>query len=279
MGRQFDGDVRIFLQQIRQAIECCGRFRGDVCTVEGIKDIAHENGDVHRGERKLQHVLVRSVDGVDVQAVGRIEIALAGGEENIVDAGRDSLLKRTVGLDGQFEIRPVAADHLHLSGREFVAVLFVDPTFDCEEVFGIGKFVEFVPSSAAGAARRGEESTVVEPVEGHAEIIALRIEGRGQRFYGPAAGQGVFLSTKEVESSHSSPSVRREIEGAVGAEGGKHFTSRCIELRAEIFDDARVFVAFKFGTPKVGLPFPTGHVRNEIKPTAVGGDGGLGNVG
>ena len=207
MGCQFDGDVRIFLQQIRQAIECRGRFRGDFGTVEGIKDIAHENGDVHRGERKLQHVLVRPVDGVDVQAVGRIEIALAGGEENIVDAGRDSLLKRTVGLDGKFEIRPVAADHLHLSGRKFVAVLFVDPTFDREEVFRIGKFVELVPSSAAGAARRGEESTVVEAVEGHAEVIALRIEGRGQRFYGPAAGQGVFFGTKEVESSHSSPSV------------------------------------------------------------------------
>ena len=127
---QLDGDVRIFFEQIGQTVEGGRRFGGDFGAVEGIKYIAHEYRNVHRGERKLQHVLMCLVDGVCVQAVGGIEIAAARSEKNVVHSRGNSLLEGAIRLDGEFEICAVAADHLHLGSREFVAVLLVHPTFD-----------------------------------------------------------------------------------------------------------------------------------------------------
>ena len=56
-----------------------------------------------------------------------VQESLAGGQQYVVYVGLDLLGEGSVATDTQFQVRTVVANHIHLSGRQFVAILFVHP--------------------------------------------------------------------------------------------------------------------------------------------------------
>ena len=57
VGGEFDGDVRVLVQQSYQFVEGGGRLRTQRRLVEIVEDVLNQYGGGDIGERELQHVL------------------------------------------------------------------------------------------------------------------------------------------------------------------------------------------------------------------------------
>ena len=101
-----------------------------------------------------------------------VQESLAGAEEHVIYARLDLLCEGTVASDTQFEVRAVVAYHIDLGSRQFVAVLFIDPTLDGLHDFRIIETVDVVVATRVAAVRT-EESLIAFSLESHAEIVAL----------------------------------------------------------------------------------------------------------
>ena len=71
--------------------------------------------------------------------------------------------------------------------------------------------------------------------------------------------------------------VGREIEVAVGTEGGEHLVTGGVDGFSEVFQTAHL-VANELATPDVEASQTTGHIAGEIQPLPVRRDGGMGET-
>ena len=134
-----------------------------------------------------------------------VEESLAGSEQNIVDARCQYIVERTVTLYAYFLIGAVRSDNVDEGGWQFVAVLLIYPSLHALYYFRVLKAVDMVPSSAVVTVRR-EEATVVNSLERHAEVVALRIEriARVRHVVLAVLADG---GNEDVESSHAGMTV------------------------------------------------------------------------
>ena len=277
MGGKLNGDVGIFLEHARQAVEGFTRGIGERRLVEFIEDIAHKDGHIDRRKGELQNVLSLDFEGIGLEVVAHIEIAFAGGQEKIADASFEGFFKRTVGEDTDFLVGTVAAYHVDLRLGELIAILLVDPSFDSLEDFGIGELEELVPSSSTSAARRGEVASIVQSFEGDAEIVGRRIHGGRKVSHVPGVCNGVLTGPIEIEASEAIvASVGGEIEFSVGTECGEAFVACSVDGGTEVFYESHAVFTAYFHSPDVKAAIAAWHVGGEIEPTPVGRHGGMG---
>lgn len=173
---ELDGDVGILVEQLHEVVERSLRLGAQRGLVEVVEDVVYEHRHADGGQRKLQGVFLRLIDGIDVELHAVVEIALAGGEHDVVDARIDDLLKGAVALDGEFQVGAVVADHEYLGGGQLVAVHLIDPSLDGLDHLGQLETIDMVPSAAV-ATVGGEEAPVVRALEGHAEVVAWELSG------------------------------------------------------------------------------------------------------
>ena len=133
-----------------------------------------------------------------------VEESLAGAQEDVVDAGLYLLYKRAVASHADLLIRTVVAHHINQSGRQFVAVFLINPTLHGLYHLCFLKRVDMVPSARI-ATIAGEVAAVVQSFEGHAEVVAGRIEGEARMLQLFEVG-GVFQN-KDIQSAHAGMSV------------------------------------------------------------------------
>ena len=134
-----------------------------------------------------------------------IKKSLAGSEQNIVDARCQHIVERTVTLYAYFLVGAVRSDNVDEGSWQFVAVLLIHPTLHALYYLRVLKAVDMVPSTSVVTVRR-EEATVVNSLECHAEVVALRIE----RIAGVRHVVLAVLADggdEDVESSHAGMAV------------------------------------------------------------------------
>lgn len=202
-----------------------------------------------------------------------VEETLAGGEHHIAHSGLDHLGERAVALERQSAVGAVVAYHVDLGLRQFVSLGLVDPSLDGVDHLGVLKRVYMVPSAAVATVGR-EVAPVVGSLKGHAEVIAVgveRVAGVGEL----VAALLVDLGDEDIQSSQSGMAVAREVEVAVGAEGGKHLVAGGIDGLAQVFHAAQSDRCDAHA-PDVHAPLATWHVGDEVQPLAVGRYGGVG---
>ena len=158
--------------------------------------------------------------------------------------------------------------------RQFVAPHFVYPSLDGGHYLRVVEGVDVIVSPSVLAVGR-EEPAVVQSLERHAEVIALRVQriARVQHLVFP--GLAVHLCHIDVESAHAHVSVAAEIEVAVGAERREHLVARCVDRLTEVFHTAQSCGSEAYA-PDVETAHASGHVADKIQPFAIGADGGVG---
>ena len=201
MGSQFDGDIRIFLEHICQTVQCCRRFGRQVRFVKFIKDIAHQYGNVDARQGKLENVLVLHFEGIGMKIIAEVQVTLAGGQQEIIHARSDSHLKRTIGFHREFFVRAIIAHDINKGFRQFIAVLFIYPSFDGLKHLGIGKRVYLVPTSTARTAVGRKVTAVVPSLEGDSEVIGGRVHRGRQVNHCPVFGNRILLGAVKVKST------------------------------------------------------------------------------
>ena len=271
MGSQLNGDVRIFVQHTGQTVECFTRGFAQFGTVESIEHVAHKHGHTHAGQGELQHMLLFGRHGIGLQLGTYIEIALAGGQKQVGNTGFQRLLKRTVAQHAELLVRTVAAYHVNFGGRQFIAILLIDPALHRLEHFGIGKGVDAVPTAAARTAARTEIASIVQPLEGDAKVIGAGVHRHWQVADRPTFRQRVERGAVEVKPSQTwRASVTRKVEFPAGSEGREAFVARRIDVRPQVLQSAEAMAASRFYAPEVEPTLTAWQVGSEIKPLPVG---------
>ena len=214
-----------------------------------------------------------SFDFVYAQFFLMVQEALAGCQEDIVYTRVDHLLERAVALDAELDVGTVVAHHIHLSGGQFIAIHLIHPSLDGLYNLRILETVDMIPSTTVAAVGR-EEAAVVRALEGHAEVVALRIE-RIAGMFQEVASVASHLRDEDVEASHSGMSVGREIEVAVGPERRKHLVALCIDGFSKVLHAGRSRCG-EPDTPDVESSLAARHVACEVEPLPIGRDGRMG---
>ena len=174
-------------------------------------------------------------------------------------AWRDYFAERTVEFEQHLFVGTVVTNHVHLTLWQFVTVLLVHPSGDGLDHFGAFKGEYLVPSTSVGAIG-GEVSTIVEAVERHAEVVAVRIDRIGQVVNVPTLGSGVKAGAINVETAHAHFSIGAVVEVTIGSEGRKPLVAACVDGLSEVLNGSEPSVAFDADAPKVGTTQSTGHV-------------------
>ena len=104
-----------------------------------------------------------------------VEESLAGGEQHIVHARLYLLGEGAVASDAEFLVGAIVSHDIYLCGRQFIAVLLVHPALHRLYDVGVEEAVDVVEASAV-ASVAAEVSLVLHSLEGHAEVVALRVE-------------------------------------------------------------------------------------------------------
>lgn len=84
----------------------------------------------------------------------------------------DGKSERAVALDRQFLVGSVVAHHHYLCGSKLITAHLVNPSLDGGNDFGVLERVDMVVSASVFTVGR-EEASVVRPLEGHSEVVAL----------------------------------------------------------------------------------------------------------
>ena len=116
----------------------------------------------------------------------------------------------------------------------------------------------------------GEETPLVDTLEGDAEVVAVRVDGRAHVLDVPVLG-AVEGRTEDVEATHSGVSVGGKIQRYRVSDIGKQFITRCVYLGTKVLHGTEV-VAVDACPEDVLTPLPTHGVGDEVEPAAVGGD-------
>ena len=270
---QFDARIGVVLEQAGQIVERLARVVGQLGAVKLVEDIAHEDGRIDRRQREIERIGRGDVGGVDVEVLLIVEEAVAGGQQDVLDAGLDLLLETAVGAHAKVDVRAVVAHHVDTGLRQLVAVLLVDVAEHGVDHLGLLKGVDMIPSAAV-LAIGGEVAAIVHALESHREVIARRVDRRGKDLHGPLARHRVLAGAVDVEAAHTRVTVGGEIEFAVGAEGGEHLIAGAVDRRAEILHRADA-VAVETRAPDVISAQAARHIGDEIEPASVGRDGGM----
>ena len=153
MRTEFDGHVRILLQQTDQLIQCSRRLRTQRCLVEIIENIIDQDRSRDRSKRKLQYVFFGFAYRIGSKRFLMIQKSFAGCQQKIVYPGTDHTTERAVSFDVQPLIGTIVTHDINLCSRQFVAVSFVNPAFQRLNYLGIFKRIKMIP--AVGVAPIG----------------------------------------------------------------------------------------------------------------------------
>ncbi len=193
-------------------------------------------------------MLLRLLDLDYLQLLGMVQETVTRSQQHVVNAGLDFLRKGAVATNAEFQVRTVVTHHIDLSSSQFVSVFLIHPALYRLHNLWMLETVDVVPATGI-ATVAGEVAPVVHTLEGHAEVVALRIERKARMFDDPLA-QGVGVGNVDVEATHSLAAVAREVEVAIGSEGGKLLVAGCVDGSSKVLATAQS-VGGKPDAPKV----------------------------
>ena len=130
MGSEFDGYVRIVIEQHDERIECCGALTQQFCLIKLKEDIIDEHWGRNAGKRELQGV------GLGLVALGHFEFfflikeTIASSKENVFHTWIDNLFERAVTTHAETFVSAVRTHYAHLGRMEFVAISLIHPSLD-----------------------------------------------------------------------------------------------------------------------------------------------------
>ena len=179
-----------------------------------------------------------------------VQVALASTQENVVHKGSDFLLKRSVTPDTQLLIRTVVTHHIDKSFGQFIAVLLVHPSLDGMHHIGTFERHNMIPSACIASVGT-EEASVMQSLEGHAEVVAITVHGHLQVFYLPVSGYSVASGPEEIKSAHADMSVAGEVQVSVRSEGRKHLVSFRIDRSSHILYTTQAAAFCQCNAPNV----------------------------
>ena len=203
-----------------------------------------------------------------------VQIALACAKEHVIYIWPDGLSKTAIALDTQFHIGTVIAHHIHQGVGQFIPVFFIHPSLHRLHYLGIHKAVDVVPAFSIATIRR-EKTLVKQSFKGHAKVISLRVERIAGMLYRPSACQCVGYCNEYIQSAHTGMPVRREVEVAVGSEGGKHLIALGIDGTPQVLHSPQSVTA-RTHTPQVQSANAAGHITHKVEPLPVGRNGRMG---
>ena len=261
MRCQFDGDMRILVEQDDQTVECYARTVQQGCRVKLIENVTDKYWVFNACEWKLKRVFFADTAGVNTEFFFMMKITLAGSQEDIVDVGFYFLLERAIAANTQFEICAVVANHIHKTFRQFIAVFLIDPALN--RLYDLRMFERHnvVPASGITSVC-GKITTVVKPFEGHPEVVAIGVHRVFEVFECPNS-QAVANTFNDVQPTHADMSVAGEIEVSVWAKRREHFVARRVDRMTNIFYTAKSMLC-DGNTPDVESALSARHVACKV---------------
>ena len=237
MGRELDSHVGVVVEDADELVECRLRTVAQGRLVEVVEDVVDEHRGRDVGQGELQGRVARLLGCLQrLDLFFMIEKTFAGGQEEIAHAGCQRLRERSVAAHRDLLVRAVVADTVDLRLRQFIAVDLIDPAFDGLLYLGVDEGIEMIPAAHV-AAIAGEEAAVVYPLEGHAEVVTLRVEG--------IAGVGerhlpilCRVGDEDVVAAQTGMAGTGEIKVAVGPEGGEGLVALRVDRAAEVLHAA-----------------------------------------
>ena len=123
----------------------------------------------------------------------------------------------------------------------------------------------------------GEEATVMDAFERHAEVVTLRIEGiagMGKRHLPVLVG----MRNKDVVTAKARMTRTGKIKVAIRPEGRERLVTLRVDRAVEVLYPSQA-VRCDAHAPNVETSLATRHVAREVKPLAIGRDSGMGKTG
>ena len=199
-----------------------------------------------------------------------IEETITHCQDDIVHARLHHIFERAIATHSEAQVSAVSAHYSRFASGELIAILLIYPSADGLHYLWIIEGIDMVPSSSI-ATIAGEESLIELSLEGHSEVIALRIERItwvGKMIFAILAHCG----NEYIQSSEAGMPITGEIEIAIRTECRKHLIARSIYRFAEILHSHRS-VSGQSHAPDVESSLSSRHITDEIEPLSIRGNG------
>ena len=120
-------------------------------------------------------MLLRFLRWLNAYLLLMVQVSLTCAKNHVVYIRCYLLCKRSVASHAKLQVGTIVTHHIHLCSSKLVTVLLVNPSLNGLYNLGVIETVDMVePSQVATIA--AEESLIQLSLEGHPEIIGLRVE-------------------------------------------------------------------------------------------------------
>ena len=276
VGREFDGDVGVVVQEFDEG--CQARF-GCGCEVpfaELVEDIVHGDGLADGREREIQLLRLAVGEVERVELLAGIEVTARRGEHDIADVFAEFDFVGAVAARLHSGVRAVVADKAYGGIGDGLAVVVRDGALHEEDHLGEDELIDAVKGFLLPAVG-GEKAVLGVAGEGDAEVVGIGVEGCAHVEDEPCRGVadgGVALCHEEVEPAVAGVSVGGEIERAVRVDGGIHLIAGGVDLCAEVLH-VDPFFAVQLRHVEVFSAHAVRGIGDEIEGVARGAQRGM----
>lgn len=276
VGREFDGDVGVVVQEFDKG--CQARF-GCGCEVpfaELVEDIVHGDGLADGREREIQLLRLAVGEVERVELLAGVEVAARRGEHGITHVFAEFYFVGAVASCLYSGVRAVIADKAYGGIGDGLAVVVGDGALHEEDHLGEDKLIDAVDGFLLPAVG-GEKAVLGVAGKGDAEVVGIGVEGCAHVEDEPCRGVadgGVALCHEEVEPAVAGVSVGGEIERAVGVDGGVHLIAGGVDLRTEVLH-VDPFFAVQLRHVEVFSAHAVRGIGDEIEGVARGAQRGM----
>ena len=235
VGTQFDGDVRVVVQQLDQFLQLCLAGLCQFPTPELIEDIFHLHRPAHRAEGEIDGVCLAVLQVQCVPLFLGVEVSARGGKHHILDIFLQFYLVCPVAVGIHFAVRAVAAYQTQSRFGQRVACLVIHHALDYELHLRQPEAVDLVIPFLVVAVG-GEEPVLAVSGEGDTEVVACAVERCAhviEQPYRRVFFRRVAYGFEDIQSAVTRLPVAGEIERTVLMHVRIHLVGTCVDAFAQ----------------------------------------------